>query len=151
MDSAYCIPGVVSKLFISTNSFRALRDPLKLVLFFPYWQMRKLRHRVLCKESHRSWVWCWVSESLLPAPELCCLGRDSLPGAGHRNASPLPARLWSRTPGLCFWLSDSALFFSRSYFIRYILHSFLTLCVVHIRKININHECLWHFKKMGPF
>lgn len=34
MDSAYCMPGVVSKLFISTNSFRALKDPLRLVLLF---------------------------------------------------------------------------------------------------------------------
>lgn len=158
MDNAYCMPGVVSKIFISTNAFRALKDPLKLVLLLSLHIAEETEAQGVVPESHRSWMWCWVSESLLPAPELCCLGRDSVPGvdraaSNHRNTSPLPDHLWSGTPSLYFWLSDSALFFSRSYFVSYIIYFILfwSYAWLHILKMIINHECLWHFKKMGPF
>lgn len=87
----------------------------------------------------------WVAESLLTAPELCCLGSDSLREAGgtafgHRNTPPSsttpcdqePLFTWLSIylalylPGCLFtWLSDSALLFSRPYFVSYIIDSFL--------------------------
>lgn len=105
MGNPYCMPGVVSKFFLSISSFSPLKGPLKLAL---------LLSLVIDEETEAQGIAPGVTQVLIvrlafrilapPTPQLCCLGSDSLPGVGEQLPSrkyptlfPLPLRLRSRT------------------------------------------------------